>query len=199
MSDAVEVIKGNGHQEGYTATLYYDSDPESPADWDNLGTITYAKRSSYTLGYKGVDSDEDAEIARKVESGEYIGIPVYAYVHGQATIRAGYNNPFGCPWDSGRSGWVYVSRADALKEVGGTKMSKKKRATIERILRGEVNTFATYLEGSVYGIVITDPDGEEVDSVWGVYGFDYAKEEALLMLKEHNRPVQLDLFTEVRV
>jgi hypothetical protein len=197
MNDAVEVIKGNGHQKGYTATLYYDSEPESPADWDNLGVITYNKSSRYVLGYEGVDSDEDAEIARKVESGEYIGIPVYAYVHSGATICAGYRNPFNCEWDSGRSGWVYVSRADALKEVGGTKMSKKKRETIERILRGQVDTFATYLEGQVYGIVITDPDGEEVDSCWGFYGFDYAKEEAEHMLKNYNRPVQLELFEEL--
>jgi len=199
MSDAVEVIKGNGHQEGYTATLYYDTDPDNPKDWSNLGTITYAKRSSYTLGHKGVDADEDAEIARKVESGEYIGLPVYAYVHSGATIKAGYSNPFGCPWDSGRSGWVYVSRADALKETGGTRLTKKKREQIEKTLRAEVNVFAQYLEGDVYGIVITDPDGEQVDSCWGFYGFDYAKEEAERMLKEHNRPVQLDLFTEVRV
>jgi hypothetical protein len=199
MSNAVEVIKGNGHQEGYTATLYYDTDAESPDNWDNLGTITYAKRSHYVLGSKAVDADEDADIAQKVESGEYIGIPVYAYVHGLSTIRAGYSNPFGCPWDSGRSGWVYVSRADALREVGGTKMSRKKREQIERILRGEVETFAQYLEGDVYGIVITDPDGEEVDSCWGFYGFEYAKEEAERMLKEHNRPVQLELFEEARV
>jgi hypothetical protein len=197
MRDAVHEIKGNGHQKGYTATLYYDQDTESPDNWDNLGTITYAKRSSYVLGNKAVDADEDAEIAQKVESGEYIGIPVYAYVHGQATIRAGYSNPFGCPWDSGRSGWVYVSREDALREVGGKKMSRKKLATIERILRGEVATYAQYLEGDVYGIVITDPDGEEVDSCWGFYGFEYAKEEAGRMLKEHDRPVQLELFEEV--
>jgi hypothetical protein len=194
MNDAVEVIVGNGHQEGYKATLYYDTDRQSPEEWCNLGTITYNSSSRYVLGYKGVDSDEDAEIAQKVASGEYIGIPVYAYVHSGCTIRAGYSNPFGCPWDSGRSGWVYVSRADALKEVGGTKLSKKKRETIERILRSEVATFAQYLEGDVYGIVITDPDGEVVESCWGFYGFDYAKEEAASMLQGYNRPVQLELF-----
>lgn len=199
MNDAVEVIKGNNHQEGYTATLYYDTDRESPEEWDNLGVITYNSRSRDVLGYKGVDADEDAEIAQKVESGEYIGIPVYAYVHSGCTIRAGYSNPFSCQWDSGRSGWVYVSLADVRKEYSCKRVSKKTREKAERILRGEVETFAMYLEGDVYGIVITDPDGEEVDSCWGFYGFDCAKEEATRMLNYQNRPVQLELFEEARV
>jgi hypothetical protein len=192
--DQVEVIKGNGHQKGYTATLYYDQDAEGPDNWDNLGTITYAKRSSYVLGNKAVDAEEDAEIAQKVESGEYIGTPVYAYVHSGATIST---SSFSCPWDSGRSGWVYVSRADVRKEYSCKRISKKTREKAERVLRGEVKTYAQYLEGDVYGIIITDPDGEEVDSCWGFYGFNYAKEEAERMLKEHNRPVQLELFEEV--
>lgn len=163
-----------------------DEDPQSPADWDSLGQIAYLSRSRYVLGTESVSSDRLDEIGAKVRSGEYIGIPVFAYVHGQATIKAAESNPFHCQWDSGRSGWVYCTREDAIREFGKKVLTKKVREAAEKCLRAEVETFAQYLRGEVYGFVVErvtkDEDGditntEELDSCWGFYGLECAIEE----------------------
>ena len=43
---------------------------------------------------------------------------------------------------------------------------------VEKVLRGEVKVYDQYLQGDVYGYVIEDADGEEIDSSWGYYGDD---------------------------
>lgn len=171
----------NSRVPGLIATIYQDPEPESPASWDNLGEITYNKSGRYVLGTHPKSAEQDAEIARMVRDGEAYGLPVWAYVHGGSTVKAALTNPFGCPWDSGRSGWVYVMRDKALKEFGRKLPSRKLRFRILDVLKGEVETFDQYLRGEVYGYRIMN--GEDVlDSCWGMYGFDYcikAAEEVL--------------------
>ena len=45
-------------------------------------------------------------------------------------------------------------------------------ATIEEALRGDFETFRSWVAGEVYGYVIKDPDGDEIEdgSCWGFYG-----------------------------
>jgi hypothetical protein len=163
--------------------LCYDSDPETPED--DLVKITYGKHSRYTLGTDPVDEEEMQEIGEKIEAGLYVGWPVYAYVHSGATIRCGNGNPFSCPWDSGMSGYAYMHLADALKEFSDP--TKTKEEVIQAALnyvRGVVETFDQYLTGDVYGFIVQtreddDSDWEDMDSCWGFFGHEYAKEEAI--------------------
>lgn len=155
---------------GYTLRILTDDDPMSPAEWDNLGQIAYCS-DRYTLGTESVSQDRLHEIGEKIESGEYIGLPVYAYVHGGATISTG---AFSCPWDSGQSGFVYCTREKAIAEWGNTPDCE---ANALRVLRGEVETFDQYLTGAVYGYTVTDKDGDIVDSCWGFYGLETVEEE----------------------
>lgn len=157
---------------GYTLRILTDDSPDSPADWSNLGEIVYAEKSRYVLGTKAATQSELDEISEKIQSGEYIGLPVYAYVHGAATIST---SPFSCPWDSGQCGFVYCKASDAEDEWAG---DSHFRANALRVLSGEVKTFDQYLRGDVYGYTITDRDGDVVDSCWGFYGIEYAEEEA---------------------
>lgn len=160
-----------------------DQDADSPAEWDNVGQIAYLAKSRYFLGTEKVSVDRMHEIDEGIESGKLIGLPVYAYVHSGSTIAT---KPFSCAWDSGRSGWVYCTREKAIAEFGKKLLTKKVREAALKCLQGEVETFAQYLEGDVYGYiverVIRDEDGEEIDteeldSCWGMYGLDYAKEQ----------------------
>lgn len=48
--------------------------------------------------------------------------PVYAYVHGGMTIST---TPFSCPWDSGKLGWIVMTK-QALRENYGVKRVTKK-------------------------------------------------------------------------
>ena len=158
-------------QSGYTLRILTDDSPCSPAEWDNLGQIAYCS-NGYTLGTERVSRDRLDEIAAGIGSGELIGLPVYAYVHGAATIST---SPFSCPWDSGQCGFVYCRASDAEDEWAG---DPHFRANALRVLQGEVKTFDQYLRGDVYGYVIEDKDGDVVDSCWGFYGIEYAEEEA---------------------
>ena len=55
-----------------------------------------------------LNNHEHSKVARKIRDGEYVGLPVWAYVHGGSQIAASETNPHSCPWDSGQSGWAYV-------------------------------------------------------------------------------------------
>ena len=77
-----------------------------------LGKITYNVHSRYRLGNEPVSLERFEAITKGVERGDLIGLPVYAYVHSGETIAT---TPFSCPFDSGRSGWVYCTLEEALK------------------------------------------------------------------------------------
>lgn len=168
------------------ARLEYDYEPCSPMDWDRFGEIAYCS-SRETLGTERVSRERLDEIAQGIESGALIGFPVYAMVHSGATISTA---PFSCPWDSGQSGFVYATKAQAIKEFGRKIATQSVIKRALKCLKGEVETFATYLEGDVYGIIVEeavlDSDGDvtewnEIDACWGFYGYKYAEEEAQRM------------------
>jgi len=88
----------------------------------------------------------------------------YTDVYGDDTLNGEFD---------GRDGVYYVERAAVLKEWKRTRMSKKLREKVSKILQGEVKVYGHYAAGEVYGYVVKDPDGEDTDmSCWGFYG-DY--------------------------
>lgn len=151
-----------------------DCDPRSPAEWDNVGEIAYVS-NRYTLGTEHVSRDRLDEIAAGIGSGELIGLPVFAYVHSGAIIRAAENNPFHCPWDSGQSGFVYCTRERAVQEFGLPEKVARREAL--RAMVNEVETFSQYLQGDVYGYQIMRGN-DVVDSCWGLYDLDHAVKTA---------------------
>lgn len=179
---------------GLRVCIEYETDPMSPADWDNFGKIAYCS-SRETLGTERVSRDRLQQIAEGIAKGDLIGMPVYAYVHSGATIRCGQRlrdgtfipgNPFSCPWDSGQSGYVYVSKDAALKEFSRQKISPNLRNKIIKMLAAEVETFDMYLTGDVYSVCTyqkVDGEWDLIDSLGSVYGLEYARDEAKSTLK----------------
>ena len=151
------------------AILTYDEDCQDPSPFF-LGKIYYKKGSRYLLGSEAVATDRMAEISTKISAGELIGLPVYAYVHGNTQLSTG---PFSCPFDSGPSGFIACSREDA-KDWFGKDVPEER---VREILRSEVKEFSKFLQGDVYNISIY-VDGKEEETIGGFYGFDYAVEEA---------------------
>jgi len=195
MSLATQPIKSATH-DNLQAEIHYDTDPCKP---DTACTITYNSRSRYTLGNTMADEHEDEDIARKVRSGDYIGIPVFAYVHGSVAIQAAHTNPFHCQWDSGRSGWAYMTKAEVRSFFGVRRITKRVKEQALSLMRSCVEEYSAYLNGEVYGFIIRDTStGEAVDSCWGYYGMDDVKSEAMLALKqmESITPLQMELFKE---
>ena len=146
--------------------IVIDDDPEKShprKDYDNLGTILYTS-SRYILGDKRVSGEEIEEI---VNDPEMISLPVYAYIHGGIALSCG---SFGCQWDSGQCGIIYISRERAREELG-----EKPTEFLHNLLESEIKTFGQYLSGEVYGYVVTRGDGEQLDSCFGYYGREDAE------------------------
>jgi len=155
--------------------IFPDEDPSNPrTEWDNLDHMICWHRR-YNLGDKHQFSDPQGfRDFLKSEKGAVV-LPLYLYDHSGITMSCA---PFSCPWDSGQVGYIYLTRAEILKGYSRKRMSKKLIAKVIKYLEGEVETYDQYLTGDVYGYVVEDEDGENVDSCCGFCGFDYAKTEA---------------------
>lgn len=154
---------------GYTINIIRDDYSADPLkEFDSLGEIGYISTSRYILGSKALDIKELISIEKNDR--EYISIPVYAYIHTGATIKASKSgNPFHCPWDSGQTGIVFVSKDKVRKEYGWKKITAERKQQIEQHLINEVVLFDHYVSGNVYGYEIE----ETGDSCWGFYGDDF--------------------------
>lgn len=163
--------------------IYLDEYAENPRDWNNLGTIVYYHKD-YILGDQKM-SYEDMEYYIKTQ---FLAIPIYAYEHGQISIKAIPGNnptyPFNDRWDSYFVGFICMSKAKIIQEYG----SLDDLTPIVQNLINEVQTFNDYLNGNCYRYEIKEPHkcdlGENhyelIDSCSGFIG-DYED-----ILKEWN-------------
>ena len=149
---------------GYKVVVTYDSDPESPRTWDNLGTVAINEFSRYDFGDEAVSLDEIFRLQKDKSS---ICLPIYIYDHSGITINT---TGFSCKWDSGQIGVIYVPKQVAIKEFGKKVCTQKVRDKALKCLQGEISDLDAYVSGEVYFYRVLDPDGEEVPSCWGYYG-----------------------------
>jgi len=108
----------------YRLEVFLDTCPESPRNWDNLGTMVCSHRR-YDLGdeqAKNIDeySSWDEWLQGEVYDlygGEdnVVCLPLYLYDHGGITMNT---TGFACFWDSGQVGWIYVTKEKLRKETG---------------------------------------------------------------------------------
>lgn len=167
----------------YEIEIFPDDSPESPREWDNLGTMICQHRR-YDLGDKHDYDFSDCLTWLDVQ--KMLGYPpvilnLYLYDHGGITMSC---SPFGDKWDSGQVGFIFATEEDLIKEYGKVNEEIIKKA--QSVLEGEVETYDQYLIGDVYGYKIYEMSvcdhghehREEVDSCWGYYGEDACMEEA---------------------
>lgn len=173
----------------YVIRIYPDTSPESPRNWDNLGTmVCFHKR--YDLGdendYCSSNYDGWEEMKEDIIEKENVHtiLPLYLYDHSGITMSTSNSYPFNDRWDSMMVGWIFVSKDKVRKEsLDETK--------IEQYLIGEVKTYDQYLTGDVYGYRISKvtpcdlghEHEEELDSCWGFYGEEECIDEAKSMVK----------------
>lgn len=161
--------------------IVQDSSPESPRNWDNLGTMI-CFHNRYDLGDKHSYSSDDysswEEMKKAIikEENTAVILPLYLLDHSGISISTG---AFSCRWDSGQIGFIFVSKEKALEEFGGKIVTAKLKEKLERILDEEVETYDQYVRGDVYGFQIVDEDDDVVDSCYGFYG-DNHKESGML-------------------
>lgn len=165
-----EVYKTEEYR-GYTINIYYDYNVESPREWDNLGTI-YSNSRSYSPDNHSIEeimNDDHTGISQEFKE-NYIWLKIRCYQHSGLTISVNDDYPYNDPWDSGLFGIIAVSKEEAIKEFGKKICTKRVREETLNRLRGEVETLDMYYTGDVYGFVIEDENGDEVDSCWGYFG-----------------------------
>ena len=171
--------------------IWHDDCPESPREWDNLGTMLCVHQR-YNLGDHSLDSWEhvaqhlatEAGIDRelynenmdvdvlttKIEKSGGIVLPLYLYDHSGITMNT---TGFTCRWDSGQVGVIYVTGEKIKREYG--KNTKKQREKVRQYLINEVGTYDSYLRGEVYGFTLYDNDGAIEDSCGGFYDLEDMK------------------------
>lgn len=157
----------------YKIKIFIDNNPENPrTEWDNLGHMVCFHKS-YTLGdkennYSSSDYSSWEDMEKDIIKQEKVVVilPLYLYDHSGITIST---TPFSCPWDSGQVGFIYVTRKDILKEFSCKKITKDLKNRAVKILESEVECYDMYLRGDVYGYIIEDEQGNNIESCWGFY------------------------------
>jgi len=204
---------------GYTIEIHTDEDPQNPReDYDNVSVFAFFNKR-YRLGdkdhgirdtdYSSFDEMEDA-IRKKFDVA--VITPVYMYEHSGITIAS---HPFSCPWDSGQIGFAWITKKSARETWLYKVITKERLKKLEAALESDIKVYDNFLSGEVYGYVIKDPDGNDVDdgSCWNWYGDDvkgedsYAVKEAKSSIdheikrrenaaKPENNPAQMKLGME---
>jgi len=175
----------------YKIRLSHDEHTDSPLDGAGPVKISYRKGSRHTLGNEPLDSDGDEEIGQRIEAfsdksinldramrkeellDPLIGLPVYTYMHSGMAMRT---HPFHCQWDSGRSGYVYITPKDALEWQGRKRMTPKLANVMKVTLSAIVEEFGRWRNGECYFVEVLDDKGEVLDSCGGYIGMEYAVE-----------------------
>lgn len=102
----------------YLIKIELDNEPESPREWDNLGTMV-CFHGRYSLGDKHDYKPEqfngwdDMEKSLIKEHDICVILPLYLYDHSGITIST---TSFSCQWDSGKVGFIYISKKKVRDE-----------------------------------------------------------------------------------
>lgn len=177
-------------RENLTAKIFYDVDPSNPREWGSLSTMACFHRN-YRLGDEHDFSDPDA-LRDFVDRKDVIALPLYLYDHSGITMST---SPFSCRWDSGQVGFIYITAEQARNHFGWKRITKSRYDQLIEFLEGDVDVYDKYLTGDVYGYVIEDLDGEEIDACWGFYGTDDIESEVNRLLDHYSAtlPKQFEL------
>lgn len=165
---------------GLRIEIRYDPDrPDPRSEFENLGTIVGWKHRRVQLGDRQADAQEQTPrqfVGRLRQSGARIVLPLHYSSHGpQCALAIGDAEDAESIERS--SGVIYVT-GEKLRAEYGKPISSKALATATRVLAGEVAEYSAYLNGSVYGFVVTDPGGTELEGGWGFYDLDECEADA---------------------
>jgi hypothetical protein len=152
----------------------------------NVGTMICFHRE-YELGdqdhgYKHDQFEDMEDMADQLrKDGAVIIIPLTIYDHSGITMSAGRVWETGFPdqrWDCSEVGYIVAFRERILKIIGWKRLNKSRLLELERMLRGEVETYDQYLTGDIYYYSIEDRHGEQIDGCGGFFGYEDCEQEA---------------------
>lgn len=167
----------------YTVKVYYDDDcGNQPFDYDMPDTwgIDMSNHRDYSSPTYGDEMPVSMEVAMDPEpedkwdrarfQNDYYVLPIFMYDHSGRTVNC---SGFSCQWDSGCTGFVYISKKAFIAEgMYGVKKSwtaAKRQEVAEKFLKNTVKGLDCHMTGQVYGYVVEDMYSE-VESCWGFVG-----------------------------
>lgn len=177
----IETLEYNGRM----VEIVADEDPIDPINDDDGFAVFVCFHKRYNLGtknhgYKSSDFSSWDELESAIIKNEKptVILPIYMYDHSGIAIST---SPFSCPWDSGQIGFVYAT-PKMIKEWYGVKsINGAIKARVKKDLESQVVTYDQYLGGDIYGLLLKDEDGNDLeneDASWGIYGLNEARKEA---------------------
>ena len=160
---------------GYVIRIRPDDMFDNPRTaWDNLATIVCVNHPRYKLG-----DVQTNDVASYLQSENIaVCLPVYMYDHNNIALSTKNTYPFNDMWDAGCVGAIFVSREIVKKEYGWIKITAERKAKLIQYLQSEIEVYSNYLNGNVYGFILENEQGEELESCWGFYGYDECLTEA---------------------
>lgn len=181
MMSGFEYLERYDHA-GCVIELHYDTEPMSPREWTQLGTIiTWGRDSGWgdeTLKYEPYDTDYSTirwavRIRREREA--TVVIPVQSSDYGSSGCQINI-----CDWDNANA--VILDTPRGREECWGAPQADLREVTaldreqIRESLGYEIQEMDTWARGEVYGFIVESADGETLESVWGFMGDDGLKE-----------------------
>lgn len=161
------LIKSFEHA-GRTINIFTDPDPVNPRkEYDNIATIAHWHRN-YDFGRQIPMLQAEADMRELLEEeGEKVLaiVPLYLFDHSGISLST---EPFGCRWDSGQVGWVYITEENAEK-MGCVDAKWDTNRYLDAI-RAEVKEYDSCVRGDVYGYEIRGMKDDLLDSCWGFIG-----------------------------
>lgn len=164
------------NSKNYSLKIVHDPDPINPREDSSFGTIYYTS-SHYVLGDKRVSADE---LHSMMNDNSLVYLKVYAYIHSGIILNT---SGFSCPFDSGMSGIIAISKNEIRNIWNVSRISKQLLAKVHQGLAAEVETYSKYLSGEAYGYQICDENGEVVDSCYSFFNREDAEAEGNSALK----------------
>jgi len=157
---------------GFTLKIFQDEDAQSPDEWGDDGLFLVAKHRDFFVPPSKNERNFDVQTTIDDHKKTHWVFLLEAYIHsGVSLALAGEGNYPDRRWDVSTLGAVFASKKEwRLRD-------KARKAALSYI--GEWNK---YLSGDVWGYEV-QLEGEDLDSCWGFYGFEYAKEQAIEALE----------------
>jgi hypothetical protein len=158
-----------------------DSDPQSPSDYADTSLFLVANHRQCYIpepGEKRIPETAE-ELVRKYRKTHWI-FALEAYIHSGVRLALVTDNaPFpDRRWDVSQLGYVFAAKAE-------WRLCKSAR----KAARDKVAEWNQYLSGDVWGYIIEDETGEQVDSCWGFYGREYCEQETKAALKHASEAI----------
>jgi hypothetical protein len=152
-----------------------DTDAMSPSDLEGDGLFLIGSHREFYVLPPGMKRNERFDVKDEIDarkSTHHIFM-LEAYIHsGVVLALAGEGNFPDRQWDVSLLGAVFASKKEWYTKA-------KARKAVE----SKVKEWNEYLSGDVWGCIVEDDEGNHVDSCWGFYGHEYAKQEGQRMLK----------------